>query len=82
MPASTAAVWGGGGKMIWPGVAGERTVRQLNYLQGATPRYLFGDVNSSVRAAMEQWAGVVRLSFTLNFVLIGSSDIYRAVAGH
>ncbi|MHB0877706.1 MAG: nickel-dependent lactate racemase family protein [Anaerolineae bacterium] len=77
-----AAGWGGGGKMICPGVAGERTVRQLHYLQGATPRNLFGDVNSPVRAAIEQWAGVVGLGFTLNLVLTGSGDIYRAVAGH
>lgn len=77
-----AAGWGGGGKMICPGVAGERTVRQLHYLQGATPRNLFGDVNSPVRVAIEEWAGVVGLNFTLNLVLTGHGDIYRAVAGH
>lgn len=77
-----AAGWGGGGKMICPGVAGERTVRSLHYLQGATPRNLFGDVNSPVRAAIEKWAAEVGLDFTLNLILTGKGEVYKVAAGH
>ncbi len=77
-----AAGWGGGGKMICPGVAGERTVRSLHYLQGATPRNLFGDVNSPVRAVIEKWAGKVGLDFTLNLILTGKGEVYKVAAGH
>jgi len=77
-----AAGWGGGGKMICPGVAGERTVRSLHYMQGAAPRNLFGDVNSPVRAAIEKWAARVGLDFTLNLVLTGQGQVYRVAAGH
>ena len=77
-----AAGWGGGGKMICPGVAGERTVRSLHYLQGATPRNLFGDVHSPVRAAIEKWAARVGLEFTLNLILTGKGEVYRVTAGH
>lgn len=77
-----AAGWGGGGKMICPGVAGEATVRALHYLQGATPRNLFGDVSSPVRAAIEKWAGKVGLDFSLSLVLTGQGEVYGAVGGH
>ncbi|NPV07057.1 MAG: nickel-dependent lactate racemase [Anaerolineae bacterium] len=77
-----AAGWGGGGKMICPGVAGERTVRSLHYLQGATPRNLFGDVSSPVRVAIEKWAATVGLDFTLNLVLTGKGEVYRVTGGH
>jgi len=74
-----AAGWGGGGKMICPGVAGERTVRSLHYLQGATPRNLFGDVSSPVRVAIEKWAARVGLEFTLNLILTGKGEVYKAL---
>jgi len=77
-----AAGWGGGGKMICPGVAGERTVRALHYQQGASPRNLFGDVSSPVRATIEEWARVVGLNFTLNLVLTGQGWLYDATGGH
>jgi len=77
-----AAGWGGGGKMICPGVASERTVTALHYLQGATPRNLFGDVTSPVRVAIEEWASAVGLDFTLNLVLTGEGKAFKTTAGH
>jgi len=77
-----AAGWGGGAKMIYPGVAGEETVRALHLQQGETPRNLVGDVNSPVRASIESWTERVGLDFILNLIYTPKGSIYRAVAGH
>jgi len=77
-----AAGWGGGAKMIYPGVAGEETVRALHLQQGETPRNLVGDVNSPVRANIESWTERVGLDFILNVIYTPKGSIYRAVAGH
>lgn len=77
-----AAGWGGGGKIIYPGVAGEETVRSLHLQQGETPWNMFGAISSPVRANLERWVNVVGLDFIVNVILTPGGSIYRSVAGH
>ncbi len=77
-----AAGWGGGGKIIYPGVAGEETVRVFHLKQGETPRNLFGVPDSPVRLNMEKWVDAVGLDFIVNVIFTPQGEIYRVVAGH
>lgn len=77
-----AAGWGGGTKIVYPGVSGEDTVRFLHLMQGATPRNLFGDDNSPIRTAIEAWTAVIGLDFIVNVIFTPQQQVYRVVAGH
>lgn len=78
-----AAGWSGGGKIVFPGVAGEETVAAFHLLHARNPRNMFGIVDNPVRQAMESWvAARVGLEFIVNVVMTPEGRIYRAVAGH
>ncbi len=78
-----AAGWSGGGKIIFPGVAGEETVAAFHLMHGRTPQNMFGSEESRVRLAMESWvAERVGLEFIVNVAFTPDGRIYRAAAGH
>lgn len=78
-----AAGWSGGGKIIFPGVAGEETVAAFHLMHGRTPQNMFGQVENPVRRAMESWvAERAGLGFIVNVAFTPEGRIYRAVAGH
>lgn len=78
-----AAGWSGGGKIIFPGVAGEETVAAFHLMHGRTPQNMFGAEESRVRLAMEAWvAERVGLEFIVNVAFTPDGRIYRAAAGH
>ncbi len=78
-----AAGWSGGGKIVFPGVAGEETVAAFHLMHGRTPQNMFGSEESRVRLAMESWvAERVGLEFIVNVAFTPDGRIYRAAAGH
>jgi nickel-dependent lactate racemase len=77
-----AVGWSGGGKIIYPGVAGKETVTQFHFTHGLTEQNLTGRDECIVRSRMERWVDIVGLQFIVNCILTPGSDVYRVVAGH
>jgi lactate racemase len=76
-----AAGWSGGGKIVYPGVAGERTVDGFHGAFGTDLRNRLGADHAPLRADIERLVGHVGLEFIVNTVLTGDGIVYRAVAG-
>ena len=76
------AGWGGGAKIIYPGVGGAETVSHYHLQQMQLTRNIFGQVDSPIRANMERWVGQLGLHFIVNVICTPQGQIYRAVAGH
>lgn len=74
--------WSGGGKILYPGVAGEDTVSYFHLKGSLYNENLFGSEESPVRLMMEGWVDTIGLDFILNTVLNADLQLYRAVAGH
>ena len=77
-----AVGWSGGGKIIYPGVAGKATVTQFHFTHGLTEANLTGMEETIVRARMEKWVDIVGLHFIVNCVLTPEAEVFRVVAGH
>jgi len=76
-----AAGWAGGGKIVYPGVAGARTVDGFHGAFGTDLRNRLGADDAPLRADIERLVGHVGLEFIVNTVLTGDGVMYRAVAG-
>lgn len=76
------AGWGGGAKIIQPGVCGEETTWVTHWL---LTKYkgeeLLGVADNPVRLEMEQVAKKVGLDFIVNIIQNGKGEIVGAVAG-
>lgn len=72
----------GGAKILYPGVAGEKTVAQFHLSGALVSKNLFGEIENPVREEMETWVSRVGLDFIVNTVLTTSGEIYQVVAGH
>jgi nickel-dependent lactate racemase len=81
LPHPTAG-WGGGAKIIYPGVGGADTVSHFHLQQTKFTRNYFGDITSPIRAVMERWVGQLGLHFTVNVICTPEGNIYKAVSGH
>ena len=77
-----AAGYTGGGKIIYPGVAGEETVAQFHLRRAFIPQRVLGIVENPVRLEMEKWIDTVGLDFIINVVITPKNRIYKVVAGH
>jgi len=75
------AGWAGGGKIIYPGVAGIETVDGFHGAFGTDLRNRLGADQTPVRDEIERLVGHVGLEFIVNTVLSGEGSIYRVVAG-
>ena len=76
------AGWGGGGKIIQPGVCSERTTDATHLLSGQVPASALGKVEGNVvRLEMEEVARRAGLTGIVNTVLDGNGAIMRVVAG-
>ncbi len=75
------AGWGGGAKMLLPGIAGQDTVAQFHMLGSAHPDTKLGQIDTVTRREMEEFAARVGLHFIINVVLDKRGHILRAVAG-
>jgi len=79
-----AAGWGGGAKMIQPGVCSERTTQATHLMACTLQRVLdvCGNADNLCRREMEAIAGKVGLDFIVNTVLDVSGGILGVYAGH
>ena len=75
------AGWSGGGKIIYPGVAGERTVDGFHGEFGTNLENRIGNIDAPVRKEIERLVKYVGLEFIVNVILAGDGSIYRVVAG-
>lgn len=73
--------WAGGGKILYPGVAGEKTVMQFHMLGGLADDNYFGMDDCPIRLNVEKWVDTIGLHFIINTILTSNFDIYKVVAG-
>lgn len=73
--------WGGGAKILYPGIAGEDTVTRFHMEDVFIPENRFGKVDNPVRRLVESWADTIGLHFIVNTILNKDFEIYRVVAG-
>jgi nickel-dependent lactate racemase len=76
------AGWGGGAKIVFPGVAGLRSIAALHLRGGEGPPTAFGSDITPVRMDIEALVAEIGLHFIVNTVLTGQGQLYRVVAGH
>jgi hypothetical protein len=77
-----AVGWSGGGKIVYPGVAGKDTVMRFHFAHGLTEENMTGREECPVRLRMERWVDIVGLDFIVNSVLTPDDRVTRVVAGH
>lgn len=77
------AGWGGGGKIIQPGVCGEKTTGMTHLMGGKVKPYtkILGEVDNDVRKEIEAAAELVGLDFIINTVLDNREKIVNVVSG-
>lgn len=78
------AGWGGGAKMIQPGVCSERTTEATHFIGGTyrDPLALPGNPDNPVRHEIEEVVERVGLLFTINTVINHEGRLVRCFAGH
>mgnify|MGYP006299951055 CR=1 FL=1 len=75
--------WGGGGKIVLPGTAGEDTVAHMHRIAAEQPDYPFyaGRMENPARAIIDKVAGEAGLGFILNAVIDSRHRVVQVVAG-
>ena len=73
--------WGGGGKIIFPGVAGEDTVSYFHLKASLYDENMFGLSTTPIRDMMEEWVKLIGLDFIINTILTQELALCRVVAG-
>lgn len=73
--------WGGGGKILYPGVAGEDTVAYFHLKASLIDENMFGQSTTPIRNMMESWVDAIGLDFIVNTILTPKLNIYKVVAG-
>lgn len=74
--------WGGGGKILYPGIAGEQTVAYFHLKASLFDENLFGKETTPVRDMMETWVDSIGLDFVIDVILNAKLQIADVVAGH
>lgn len=77
-----ATGFSGGAKILYPGVAGRRTVEAFHEAANLDDGNETGVVESPIRLEIEQLAARVGLDFIVNAVCAPEGGLYRLVAGH
>ncbi len=73
--------WGGGAKIIYPGVASEETVTAFHLSYASVDWNTYGSDKAPVRLNMEKWVDNVGLDFIVNTIITADNRVYKAVAG-
>jgi nickel-dependent lactate racemase len=71
----------GGGKIIFPGVAGEETVAQLHLRSALLEENIMGWADNPIRKEMEEWVKTIGLDFIINAVVTPENKTYKIIAG-
>ena len=74
--------WGGGGKILYPGIAGEQTVAYFHLKASLYDENMFGKETTPVRNMMENWVDSIGLDFIIDVILNAKLQIADVVAGH
>lgn len=74
--------WGGGGKILYPGIAGEKTVAYFHLKASLFDENMFGKDTTPIRDMMENWVDTIGLDFIINVVLNSKLQIADIVSGH
>ena len=77
-----ATGFSGGAKILYPGVAGRRTVEAFHEAANLDPGNQTGVVESPIRHEIEAFTERVGLDFIVNVISAPQGGLYRAVAGH
>jgi nickel-dependent lactate racemase len=78
-----SAGYGGGAKIILPGVCSSETVDTFHAREADITINQLGSLNSPIRTDLEQFVGErVGLDFIVNVILTRENDLYQCVAGH
>lgn len=77
-----ATGFSGGAKILYPGVAGRRTVEAFHEAANLGEGNQTGAVDSPIRLEIEKFADRVGLDFILNAICAPQGGLYRLVAGH
>ena len=75
------AGWGGGAKMIQPGICGRETTTATHHLETVSPISHFGRLSNPMRLEIEEIVKKVPLHFMVNVVFDSKGRIVRVVAG-
>jgi len=75
------AGWGGGAKMVQPGVTNAVTTGRTHLIAGPRVYEILGNVENEVRREMEQIAVQSGLKFIVNVVLDASGEVAGVVSG-
>lgn len=73
--------WSGGGKILYPGVAGEKTVAYFHLKGSLIDANMFGSDHFPIREMMEQWVDTIGLHFIINTILTVNAQLFRIVTG-
>jgi len=76
------AGWGGGAKIVLPGVCSARTVAENHVLAAEFGGNLLGAITTPLRDDMESTVERIGLDFIINTVLLPSGGCYAVLAGH
>ncbi|MGI6739632.1 MAG: nickel-dependent lactate racemase [Christensenellales bacterium] len=74
--------WAGGGKTVYPGIAGEKVVAYFHLLASLYEGCFYGQDTTPIRDMMEKWVDAVGLHFIINVLLNENAEIVDVVAGH
>ena len=78
-----SAGYGGGAKIVLPGVCSTKTVDTFHAREADITINQLGSLNSPIRTDLEQFVGErVGLDFIVNVILTRENDLYQCVAGH
>jgi nickel-dependent lactate racemase len=72
--------WGGGAKILLPGIAGQETICDMHLL-GVDDQQI-GKIHTPCRQEMEDFAKEVGLHFIVNVVYNAKGHIYKIASGH
>jgi len=74
--------WGGGGKILYPGIASEETVAYFHLIASLYSENMFGQETTPIRDMMETWVDAIGLDFIINVVLTSKMELAGCVAGN
>lgn len=74
--------WGGGAKILYPGIVGEETVAYFHLKASLYDVNFFGCDTTPVRDMMENWVDSIGLDFIINTILNSKLEVADIVAGH
>jgi nickel-dependent lactate racemase len=74
--------WGGGAKILYPGVASRETITSFHLGYALVDWNSYGSDSAPVRLNMERWVERVGLDFIINSVVAPQGHLCGVVAGH